>query len=49
MFDKEEIIYAELDADDRRYTKAYFDALGHYTRWDVLMLDLRGEPSEPLT
>lgn len=49
VFDREEIIYAELDADDRRHTKAYFDALGHYTRWDLLRLDLRGEPLDPLT
>jgi nitrilase len=49
VFDREEIIYAELDADDRRHTKAYFDALGHYTRWDLMRLDLRGEPHEPLT
>ena len=48
VFNREEIIYAELDADDRRHTKAYFDALGHYTRWDVLRLDLRGDPDEPL-
>ncbi len=49
VFDREEIIYAELDADDRRHTKAYFDALGHYTRWDLLRLDIRGEPLDPLT
>jgi len=49
VLNREEIIYAELDADDRRHTKAYFDALGHYTRWDVMRLDLRGEPAEPLT
>ena len=49
VFDREEIIYAELDADDRRHTKAYFDALGHYTRWDLLRLDIQGEPNEPLT
>ena len=48
VFDRETILYAELDVDDRRHTKAYFDALGHYARWDVLRLDLRGEPSEPL-
>ncbi|MBN2336773.1 carbon-nitrogen hydrolase family protein [Candidatus Bathyarchaeota archaeon] len=46
-FDKETILYAELDQDDRRHTKAYLDALGHYARWDVLRLDLRGEPSQP--
>ena len=49
VFDKEAILYADLDMDDRRRAKAYFDALGHYARWDVLRLDLRGEPLEPLT
>ena len=49
VFDRETILYAELDADDRRHTKAYFDALGHYARFDVLRLELRGEPLEPLT
>jgi len=49
VFDRETILYAELDADDRRHTKAYFDALGHYTRWDVLRLDFYGEPTEPTT
>jgi len=49
VFDRKEIIYAELDADDRRHTKAYFDALGHYTRWDIMRLDLGGEPVDPLT
>jgi amidase/nitrilase len=48
VFDREEILYAELDADDRRHTKAYVDALGHYARWDVLGLDLKGEPQVPL-
>lgn len=49
VFNEEKIIYAELDADDRRHTKAYFDSLGHYSRWDVLRLDMRGEPDNPLT
>ncbi len=48
-FDKEAILYAELDQDDRRHTKAYVDALGHYARWDVLRLDMRGEPNQPFT
>jgi len=47
VFDKETILYAELDQDDRRHTKAYIDALGHYARWDVLRLDIRGEPNRP--
>jgi nitrilase len=49
VFDKETILYAELDQDDRRHTKAYLDALGHYARWDVLRLDIRGTPNKPFT
>jgi amidase/nitrilase len=49
VFDKETILYAELDQDDRRHTKAYIDALGHYARWDVLRLDIRGEPNRPFS
>jgi len=49
VFDEETILYAELDQDDRRHTKAYVDALGHYARWDVLRLDMRGEPNQPFT
>lgn len=49
IFDQETIIYADLDQDDRRHTKAYIDALGHYARWDVLRLDMRGEPNQPFT
>jgi amidase/nitrilase len=49
VFDKETILYATLDQDDRRHTKAYIDALGHYARWDVLRLDIRGEPNQPFT
>ena len=49
VFDKETILYAELDQDDRRHTKAYLDALGHYARWDVLRLDIRGTSNKPFT
>ncbi|MCW4049721.1 MAG: carbon-nitrogen hydrolase family protein [Candidatus Bathyarchaeota archaeon] len=49
VFNKETILYADLDLDDRRHTKAYLDALGHYARWDVLRLDMRGEPNAPFT
>ena len=49
VFNREEIIYAELNADDRRHTKAYFDALGHYTRWDVMRIELMRESIEPLS
>ncbi len=49
VFNEETILYAELDQDDRRHAKAYVDALGHYARWDVLRLDVRGEPNQPFT
>lgn len=49
LLDQEGILYAELDADDRGMTKAYFDSLGHYSRWDLLGLELRGEPRGPLS
>lgn len=48
VFNKETILYAELDQDDRRHTKAYIDAMGHYARWDVLRLDIHGEPRRPI-
>ncbi|MDD1768369.1 MAG: carbon-nitrogen hydrolase family protein [Methanomassiliicoccales archaeon] len=41
VFDREVILYADLDADDRRHTKAYFDALGHYSRPDLFSLELK--------
>ncbi len=48
LLNKEGILYAELDAADRGMTKAYFDSMGHYSRWDLLRLDIRGEPLSPL-
>jgi nitrilase len=47
LLNKEGILYAELDPDDRAMTKAYFDCMGHYSRWDVMRLDLRLEPAFP--
>jgi amidase/nitrilase len=49
IFEQETILYAELEQDDRRHTKAYLDAMGHYARWDVLRLDMRGESNRPFT
>lgn len=40
VFDKETIIYATLNADDWRSTKAYFDCVGHYSRPDILHLEV---------
>ncbi len=49
LLDKEGILYAELDTADRGMTKAYFDSMGHYSRWDLLRLEIRGEVLSPLT
>ncbi|MFQ5710220.1 MAG: carbon-nitrogen hydrolase family protein [Candidatus Geothermarchaeales archaeon] len=49
VFGQETILYSTLDNNVRRKVKAYFDALGHYARWDVARLDLRDEPWTPLT
>jgi len=43
VFNKEAIIYALLDSDDRRHTKAYFDALGHYSRRDIFKFEIKNE------
>lgn len=47
---REEILYADLDPADRMAMKAYFDAIGHYARWDAVSLRLsrrKWEPIEP--
>ncbi len=46
---KEEIIYADCYAHHIKLAKAIFDCLGHYTRWDVVSLQLRNEPWTPET
>lgn len=46
--DREEILYAELRAEDRRATKAYIDTLGHYSRFDVVSLRLNQGKLSPL-
>lgn len=36
VLDRAEIIYADIDMQERMVTKAYFDCVGHYSRWDVV-------------
>ncbi|MDH7509252.1 MAG: carbon-nitrogen hydrolase family protein [Methanomassiliicoccales archaeon] len=44
VFNREEILYADLAAEDRGLTKAYFDTLGHYSRPDLFKFEIkRGE------
>lgn len=47
VFNKETIIYAELDMDDRIIAKNVFDCMGHYARWDLVSLDIRKEGWDP--
>lgn len=46
---REEILYAVLDPAERMAMKAYFDAVGHYTRWDAVGLRLERDALEPIT
>ncbi len=50
VFNKEDIICAEIDMDERMMAKAYFDTMGHYARWDILSLNIaenRWTPTGP--
>lgn len=47
VFEKETLVWADIDLNERDLVKAYFDAAGHYSRWDVLKLYLNREPIEP--
>lgn len=47
VFEQEALVWAEIDLFERDLVKAYFDAVGHYSRWDVLKLYLNREPTEP--
>ncbi|KOX92504.1 nitrilase [Haloarcula rubripromontorii] len=47
---EEGLLTAEFRDDERRATKAYFDAMGHYTRWDAVSLSISDAtlaPSQP--
>jgi amidase/nitrilase len=47
LVDEEGLLTAEFERDERRATKAYFDAMGHYTRWDAVSLSISDETLEP--
>lgn len=48
-FDEETILYADLHAKAIKVVKSVFDALGHYTRWDLVSLSKQPQPYEPLS
>lgn len=45
---QEEVSYAEFDPMQRKAMKAYFDAQGHYARWDVVSLLFEPSRLEPI-
>ena len=44
VLEREEILYAEVDADVARHSRQHFDAVGHYARADVLQLRVNTTP-----
>jgi predicted amidohydrolase len=46
-YDKETIVYAEVDMGLIPLAKATVDVMGHYARWDILSLNLNEEPQVP--
>lgn len=49
VFDEEKILCADCEADSIKISKAFFDALGHYARFDVARLDLREDGWTPFS
>jgi len=45
---EETLLTAEFDRDERRATKAYFDAMGHYARWDAVNLEVSDGRLDPI-
>jgi amidase/nitrilase len=47
VFGQETLVEATIDLEERQLAKAYFDAVGHYARWDLLSLNIREEAWTP--
>jgi amidase/nitrilase len=45
---EETLLTAEFDRSERRATKAYFDAMGHYARWDAVNLEVSDGRLDPI-
>jgi amidase/nitrilase len=48
-FNKEALLYADCEAESIKYAKVFFDALGHYARFDVARLDMRPGGHSPFS
>jgi nitrilase len=47
VFEEETIVHAEIDLEERELAKAYLDGVGHYSRPDLLTLNIRDEAWTP--
>ena len=47
VFEREGIVHTEIDLSERELAKAYFDGVGHYSRPDILTLNIRDEAWSP--
>ncbi|MBI4297162.1 MAG: carbon-nitrogen hydrolase family protein [Chloroflexi bacterium] len=47
-FGQETLLYADCQASQIKLAKVLFDLLGHYSRWDIVRLQVRQEPWGPL-
>jgi amidase/nitrilase len=47
VFHRESLVVAEVDLADRIVAKNVFDCMGHYSRWDVVSLQIRDQDFEP--
>mgnify|MGYP001572349837 CR=1 FL=1 len=47
VYDKETIVYGEIDMGQVALAKAYYDVAGHWARWDVANLNLNEEEQVP--
>ncbi len=49
LYDKEGILYADLDMSEITKGKVDFDVVGHYARSDIFQLHVNSEPQPPVT
>ena len=47
VFEREGIVHAEIDLSVRELVKVYVDGVGHYSRPDLLTLNIRDEAWSP--
>jgi amidase/nitrilase len=47
VFERETIVHAEIDLAEREPNKVYLDGVGHYSRPDLLTLNIRDEAWSP--